>query len=219
MASDLTSEMVGRMERPTPGVADEERRDVAREDQELAALRDKHGRPFDPEMHVTDDKGKPRLTREGRLSIRPGRGTKPGTPPPTAQARSIVPPAVDQIKATAGAPAADYRGVAVLTVANIVSLCTILMGKQWQAPDPEVEAMCQAWEAYYRKKGISEVSPEAMLALAMSGYALPRMIHEDTRSRVKRAGGRMRAWFKKRRPKPAPEDPDARPDPGPNGVG
>ncbi len=66
-------------------------------DDRWAALRDVHGNPFSPELHLTNQEGIPALSRAGRLMARPGMG-------PTCKARA------KGLKPKASAPAAPAKG-------------------------------------------------------------------------------------------------------------
>ena len=158
----------------TPGVAEadtEKRESIARE---FEGKRDREGRRFDPDLHDTDAQGRPVLTKAGKLRMKPGRKKGPAGPASGATPNSTsgsVPPT----GAARKGESEDYRALALLAVEQIVGLSQLLLGPDWRPREAEgwneAQGMVDAWENWLREKGVSEISPTAMLIMTHVGYA------------------------------------------------
>jgi hypothetical protein len=71
-----------------------------------------------------------------------------------------------------------------------VGLMVTTVGDEWnfQSPD-EAAGMKNALSVYIESKGDAALSPETMLALVVAGYSLPRLGHENTRTKLSKFFG------------------------------
>ena len=183
----IADELVSEQPTPTPG-ADVK---AAADHEAQKEPRDKNGATFDPEIHQSNPDGTPKLTTKGKLSLKPGNRRKTSTnSAPTASrpsSQSYVPPIGGSGPAPPPQPdqGPDFRQIAQLTVDNELAVMAIAMGSGWRAEATEREALIDAWESYYREKGITEVSPLTMLLMVHSGYAAKRLMAPDDETKTR----------------------------------
>jgi hypothetical protein len=153
---------------------------------EFADLKDAEGRAFDPALHVVGKDGQPTLIRTGRNRGKLRR--KSGAKQPTPTVSTTVP--------GPGAEVKDYHGTARVTVESFTTLARLLLGEEWAlVKDPtydEKAALTDAWEGYFKARGISDIPPELLLSVTMVGYVGPRLTLPATKGRLARA----REWVR-----------------------
>ncbi|NIP73024.1 MAG: hypothetical protein GWO16_08340 [Gammaproteobacteria bacterium] len=156
-------------------------------------LADKHGIKFDPALHKTNKDGTPKLTADGLLWRKPGARPKRSESRVYRGAPSQGPDSPDL-----QAEGARYRSTAEVTVATLNQLAVSLGGEDWQfgrvegiGRDAERAQHIEAWERYYRVRGISELPWWLELSVAQATYVLPRLAAPSTKKRA----GRLRAWW------------------------
>ncbi len=155
---------------------------------------------FDPNIHESDPvTGEPRKTKSGGYRMKRGRGAKSFGGQSTFKATGAAPGAGP---APSAADTAADRESKIKSTAVVVSEMLFMGGKlfggaEWEprvdrANGIDERAMMNgAWENYFRIRGIMEVPPEIMLAVAIGGYAVPRFFQPQTKSRVQK----MKEWF------------------------
>ncbi len=199
---DVLDAITSQMPEPNEAAIAAEEERAAQEQGEFDTLRDRFGRPFDPQIHMTGADGAPRTTALGKLRVRAGHSPASSTKTPPGNSPESV-----------SGEDADFKLAAEVTVHSIVSICVSLGGDDF-APTPakdsipgESEQMVAAWERYYRTKGISEISPGVLVAITTGGYVMTRVNKESVRTRIKeRFGfGGLRGFWSRLRRKPAPE--------------
>lgn len=132
----------------------------------------------------------PILNRDGTLRKKPGRkpGQKNGTgaaavtdtatPIPATPATPQTPHAKKAVRL-----ASDQTARAILN--TVVGVMCEAVGPEWDfVNQAEADGMRIALAAYVEAKGGGEMSPELAMLLVTSGYALPRMRHENTRTKL-----------------------------------
>lgn len=131
-------------------------------------LVDAKNRPFDPKIHVTDPDGKPKLTKTGKLRVRPG-ADGPETP-----------------ASTGGAPPLPPMLSPHVVLGSILSGLQIAFGPDWKPTQEESEQL-QYWvQRYSEEKGFQDLSPGWGLLLVSICYAGPRLAtSQETHRRVK----------------------------------
>jgi len=143
-----------------------------------AVIRDRAGTVFNPEIHATDQAGKPVVTRKGIFRHRSG--PKKVTPSPGPG------PATDEKQfdhENAGRFAAD------LTVMAGVKLC----GPGWiPVSDPkkginEYEDIRKAYSGYLQAQGVKDIPPGWVLTFVLFSYAAPRLNQEETKNTIAKA--------------------------------
>lgn len=75
---------------------------------------------------------------------------------------------------------------------------SVLVGEEWNFENQqEADGMKAAVATYIEAKGDGEMSPEGMLLLVVGAYAVPRMAHENTQSKLGKLWGKITALFKR----------------------
>lgn len=186
-------------------------------------LADSKGTLFHPELHQVDGDGRPKLTPRSRKAMRlPGGAfdrawarlmgsSHPETHASIPPGGAIAPPGPSP-GAIGGAPPIDdaraFHTLATLTVANIETLGQMIGGERWKyrkQPLDERETLTEAWEGYYRARGIRDLPPEWGLVAAMALYAGPRIEWGKVRDRLRT--GAQRAGLVKRTRDPQTDGP------------
>jgi len=155
---------------------------------------------FDPTIHAVNPDGSPRMRAHGKgYALKRGKG---GRKSPAADAAAgptdlfgNAGTETAPVSETGTAPTTQAPGQTPLNsreaAAMIVMTCTTVLGKvvgpEWIADKDEARNLTQATKVYLDSKGGLNVSPEMALFLAVTGYAVPRMAHENTQSVFKRA--------------------------------
>lgn len=162
---------------------------------------------FDPNIHEVDPlTGEPRKTKAGGFRMKRGRGAKSFGGASTFKAAGPAPAA----QAAQSAQSQAERNAKIDSTATIVSEMIFMGGKllggeEWtpvtdKASGVDERAMMKgAWAEYFRIRGIIDVPPEIMLAVAIGGYAAPRFFLPKTQSRVQRAKEWLYTYVARRR--------------------
>lgn len=157
---------------------------------------------FDPAIHAVNEDGSPRLRVDGSFARKRGRGGRKSTPdadtsgandlfadPGNTPAQPLHVPRETPSDAPANPTAPTLNNQQ--TAAMLVMACTTVMGKlvgpEWIAEKPEQKALVDATKIYLDAKGGVNVTPEMGLFIAVSMYAVPRLAHENTRSKFGKA--------------------------------
>lgn len=156
---------------------------------------------FDPSIHAVNADGTPRMRAHGKgYALKRGKGGRKSTVEVAAGADDLF--AGDETATaseTASAPTPSAApGAAASTSLNsreaaamIVLTCTTVLSKvvgpEWQAETAEKKNLTDATKVYLDSKGGLNVTPEMALFLAVTGYAVPRLAHENTQSKFSRA--------------------------------
>lgn len=161
---------------------------------------------FDPAIHSVNPDGTPRLRVDGSYARKRGKGGRKSADENTSGADDLfggydtitsgpaIGPGGNQ--AVPGASATVPQSSPTQTVPNmsssqaammLVTACTTVLSKvvgpEWHAEKPEQKALADATKIYLDSKGGLNVTPEMGLFIAISMYAVPRMAHENTRSK------------------------------------
>lgn len=89
-----------------------------------------------------------------------------------------------------GSPAFAEMGTVMAT--TVTASMTMLLGQDWRAEQPELDAMQMAWSKYFEATGMQEFPPWAMLAMVHVGYVGKRLTMPETKSRLRRLFDRIR---------------------------
>lgn len=161
---------------------------------------------FDPAIHSVNPDGTPRLRVDGSYARKRGKGGRksgdvqddagtddlfggPDTIRPGVTATS---PQTTSPQQTA--PNMSSAQAATMLVIACTTVMSKLVGPEWAAEKPEQKALTDATKIYLDSKGGLNVTPEMGLFIAFSMYAVPRMAHENTRSKF----GQMVDWTRDR---------------------
>lgn len=127
-------------------------------------------------------------TSDGRWRRKRGAGASPrrtlrhDTPMGTANG-------VEPITPLDAAP--EIRPLAEATVVTFTGMLTMVGGEGWNAESHETSAMINAWENYYRARGIRELPPELMLFAVMGTYIGKRAMREENLEGFQRFAARF----------------------------
>lgn len=195
---DITEKLVQEM----PGVQENAIDQLDKEKEQVkAGFRDKMGRAFDKLMHLTDEDGEPKLTKNGRLRIKRGFGPDAKTPKEST---------IGGIETPAGITFADGQrdGEAeILATGQSAASLTFLLGmfifKEGGKPNKdEINQVTYAYQTYFRAKNIRDLPPGVILATALMTYAAPRIMLPETRKRSSKVWTKVKKRFSKGRGAP-----------------
>jgi hypothetical protein len=159
---------------------------------------------FNPAIHATDESGAPIVTASGGFRKKPGRKPKDGNTVQSsvttkAHTASSTPAttAAPKTKLDYAAQKAAAQAIARQIVMTGVGAMVVAVGDEWQMESKEEQdAMIGAIALYIEAKGDVALSPESMLMLTMTSYALPRFQHQNTRTKFGKFFGKMKDGFK-----------------------
>lgn len=204
----ISDKITGEMPDVQPHAIEAERQDQENRDRELNDLRDTKGNRFDPNVHETLEDGSPRLSKNGLLIRKRGRGAasykasgKQDTPDnATRQAASIW----------------DYRQAGRTAAHSMFAVSQLLGGEEWRPIIDEKlgvnepQNLEDAFAAYFEAKGIVDIPPGWGLVIAIVGYSAPRFYMPKTQSRMQRLKEKLIItwynWRNKGKPKKEPEN-------------
>jgi hypothetical protein len=176
LADDIGEELITDMPDPTEEAIEAEKNKQA---DTIAKLVDKNGEGPDPEKHVFNDDGTPKINADGTLKLK--RGRKKGS---TVQPKSTIgntsnigssKPAVGNISARVGGVAAANLVIAIG--------CSIDF-EEWQPQPGEKESLESAFADYFEAKGLEDIPPGWALCVALGAYALPKFTRPKTQSKL-----------------------------------
>lgn len=96
------------------------------------------------------------------------------TPSRTPQARGLPSPAI----------VTDYRPIASLATGLWIGIPQLIFGEDWKASESDEKLIADAFYNYFRAKGITEMSPELGLGLALGSYVVVRINKPTVKSRI-----------------------------------
>lgn len=130
---------------------------------------------FNPQIHASDNEGKPRFTASGSYAMK--RGRKSGQ----KAAPQIVDGKLSMVSETLNEQ--DFKLAAMGTVLMITQSMQSIFGEQWEPNKNESEQLITSLEIYFRSKGVGDLPPGFILAFAIATYSIPRIKHPETVSR------------------------------------
>lgn len=156
---------------------------------------DERGRPFDPAIHETGPDGGPIIGKKTGY-IRMRRGGASGAAKPS-RSRVNIASAADSVTASLDAGRnADVIKEKIASSAAVSAETIFILGQTIGGPEfaPEAaerEGLVAAWTHYYTVRGIVDIPPEVMIAVALGGYVMKRWNMPVFSEKRK---GWMRAW-------------------------
>ena len=153
---------------------------------------------------IRDASGQIVLKADGTPKKRPGRPRKNPTADVPRETATVQNNAPVQATATPAAKRAVAKTVKISThetaraiLGLSVGAAVSFIGPEWDfQSQEEADGMKTALAAYLEAKGDGEMSPETALLLVVSGYALSRLKHENTRTKLSRVFGNAWGWVK-----------------------
>ena len=88
--------------------------------------------------------------------------------------------------------AVDYRPLANLATGLWFGVPVMFLGDDWKPEPSDEPVISKAFYDYFKAKGISEMSPELGLAVALGGYTLVRLPRPTVKTRL----GSFVSWLK-----------------------
>ena len=139
---------------------------------------------FNPDIHESDDKGNPRLTKDGRF--RKKRGQK------SNKNRNNQGDSVNEANTGAGetntSQPIDYKVTAVFFTTIVFSTMETAFGKAWKPSEAEQGNINYCATRFCEANDITDLPPGIALALAFGMYALPRLNDPETKERMRSYG-------------------------------
>lgn len=180
-----------------------------------AGPRDKFGNTFNAAVHETNPDGTPRVSPNGVLYVKRGRGTKKAlenlrsgnsTVPPASATQSVV--GGDESAKAEKAPNFDPEKIdqcaKVMTHLFFTGGCVVFGDDGQPIVDhakniDEPQEVYQAFHAYYTVKGAKDLPPGIILAVALVSYGRRRITLPTVKSRFARFREAVTMWFVKLR--------------------
>jgi len=181
-------------------------------------LKDKHGRPFNPDIHFFDEKANfPRLNKTGKAAgkiaikrnvKKPGKHSKvawPKKPRPDPGAVEHVTDPEQEKKAEVKKSSMTPDMAAKVAAAVTFRMGVLIGGEEFEPRTDsqtglnEADFMRQSYKDYFEAKGVTEVSPGWILAIALTTYVAPRLTMPKTQTRLQRISkslARGAMWIK-----------------------
>ncbi len=155
----------------------------------VKGVTDKHGNPFDPEIHEADTDGKPLInSKDGYLRIKPGRKKNAQAKRPAAASPR---PAASPAPAVESPETATQRKYAAhISAALFIRVGMMIFGPEWQPRKDEAQGIDEQseiagyFEKYFEVKEINDIPPGAALAIGLIGYGAMRLHLPETKSRM-----------------------------------
>lgn len=85
----------------------------------------------------------------------------------------------------------NYRAIANALVQTVTGAATTLIGPEWQPEKHEAENLTECTAVFLKANNWSDIPPGWMLLLALAGYALPRLVTENTQAKIAKARGML----------------------------
>lgn len=157
-------------------------------------VRDRDGREFDPAIHKTDQDGNPVYNADGTIKKKRGRragslGSSVGQSTDGAQEK---------------ARNTGYVELGHVSATLLCNTAIAIFGEDWEPHTNKVtqtnerDFLAQSFAAYYQAKNMPDLPPGAMLAVALSAYALPRLATSaPTRAKLKVMWEGCKAFWKR----------------------
>lgn len=191
--SDIVETLTEKMPEPSEHAIQSEKEKVEKE-----KLIDSAGTKFDPSYHRVDENGDPVRTPTGKFRKQTKKKTTDSVigKLPGQSTGSIVDAAQAAVNGKAAA-------------ALLLTSCIVLGGQDFQprvgkVGDIEIDEqkmLENAFADYLIATGKADLSPGFALAVAISGYVLPRFMMENTKTRTKKLGARVYLWWQNRKGK------------------
>lgn len=146
---------------------------------------DRFGRAFSSELHKIGANGEPVLTKTNLLKVLPGKSVR----------QSRIGGITSNVPAPEPESTANYEACGLTAAHSIFFLSQGLGGKDWEPSESESKYMCEAWTAYFRAKGITDIPPGVMLLTALISYAAPRFKMVETQNRLSKSYSWIKSKF------------------------
>ncbi len=172
-------------------------------EQVKSGLLDAMGRNFDKAMHIIDEQGEPKLTKDGKLRIKRGYG--PGAKQPKIST-------IGGVDGLIGfAQTQEQSEAEILVTGQSAASLTFVVGMAFFGSDgkptqEEINQVTYGYQSYFRAKNIRDLPPGVVLATALMTYALPRMIKPKTSKKISSLWDKAKRKFSKNRTPETVED-------------
>lgn len=136
---------------------------------------------FDPNIHATNSDGTPKYLKDGKTYAKK-RGRKAGS------TKSIV--STPQKPQPVNTSNMKARATGVTAAHTLLVTCVGIFGDEWRPVIDETSGIDEkknleeAFADYMEAKGLEDIPPNIALVLAISFYAIPRLMKPKTKNRV-----------------------------------
>lgn len=201
---DVVDESLANQPATSESVIEKQRVESADQKAWIATLVDRHGKRFDPQVHLVGGDGDPLLTTNGKLRLQTGRPKKArpvdATPSAIGVSRTSSAPGMpgvdDETKRMQAAVTGQAAASATFTIAMILG------GDEWRPKPPDKDGVdeavlvADAYKDYFIAKNIVDFPPGVALSMALFYYAAPRFTQPTTQARTKRAWTWIKTKFR-----------------------
>lgn len=170
---------------------------------------DKYGDTFDPDKHQTESDGSPKLSKAGKLCLRPGNRSKSRTSKKagTNDSKVFTPGSQAVNPATGLSPAQEQQArVTGKVAASLLVNVSMMVGGQDFAPRvvpeqnfDEMAVLESGFADYLIATGKTDLPPGVALTTVVAMYMLPRFTMKTTQTRAKAVGGKIYTWWQNRK--------------------
>lgn len=156
-----------------------------------AGMIDAAGETFDPEAHAVDGDGNPKKTKAGNWAKKRGRKSVSENASVGRVGGKLPEKAPEQIAREKSFATGRFAA------GSLIQLGIMIGGDEWhpikdaQSGIDERAALESAFGEYFAANDMTDFPPGVALAIAVGGYALPRMAAPKTRSRL----GKVKDWI------------------------
>jgi hypothetical protein len=175
-------------------------------------VKDKYGRPFDPEMHETDGEGNPVFCKSkqlrGYLRIKNG-SKRPRDVGGTGKSRVVIPESDEGHAADTDRPAPEKQEIPSVPPEMIAALAAgytermgvWLGGPEWwyiRDQDKRIDEerdIRKAFTVYFQSRGVQDLPPGWVLVLTIGQYAMLRLHMPETQKRGKLIANRLKRVY------------------------
>lgn len=148
------------------------------EKQSTSDLTDKYGNIFNPKIHKTNADGTPVVNKkDGRLALKPGR--KAGSSSSGKKHTSKLGNLSREAKSVPD-DTIDYNIMGRDIVCAITSIPAMTISPAWTPSETEINELARPTAKLLEKYGIKDIPPWTALTIAVFGYAIPRVISDQT---------------------------------------
>lgn len=215
-AESQLSNLVSEMPEVVPEAVQSAQEEIQQsQNPQYSHLTDRYGRTFDSNIHLVDEQGKPKLTRDNNIRIRQGRKPSNKLNIPAEQQQQYI----DEQR--------NRRYFAEVTANIFIQSGVAVFGDEWQPEKTkefdEQNNLVNVTDDYYKVTGIKEPPPWAVLLIAYGSYGLRRFSRPKTKTTLQKFGGwckqttgKFFTWIKRNKKK---GEKNARPNSGNNTDG
>lgn len=146
-------------------------------------LTDEDGKTFNPDLHIANPDGSPRINSQGFITKK--RGRKKGCAPNGKL--NLPDPHAGAVAAELQDATIKRQQAAYLSASGFINVGVLIFGEEWlpeKTPVDETGMIVQAFDDYYKIKGVADIPPGIALVIALGGYGIKRFAKPNTKTKM-----------------------------------